>query len=100
MVVTFTALTGGTEIVLTERLGKLTLNTLQQILTAHLLNRVIEVLLIVLSTETWTKSILSTRKTIINGQFTNSYRNKLMEFNGRYITFMNRFNKRIMNRFI
>ena len=94
MVVTFTALTGGTEIVLTERLGKLTLNTLQQILTAHLLNRVIEVLLIVLSTETWTKSILSTRKTIINGQFKNS------EFNGRYITFMNRFNKRIMNRFI
>ena len=35
VVVTFTTLTGGTETVLTERLGKTTLNTLRGILTAH-----------------------------------------------------------------
>ena len=35
VVVTFTTLTGGTETVLTERLDKTTLNTLQRTLTAH-----------------------------------------------------------------
>ena len=51
-VVTFTRLTGGTEIVLKERLDKTTLNTLWWTLTAHLLKWVTEALQIVWFTET------------------------------------------------
>ena len=42
--------------------------------------------------------IFSTKRRIINGKFTNYYRNR---FNGRYAKrFMNRFDKRIMNTFM
>ena len=60
MVVSFTALIGGTETILTERLGKIKLNTFQRTLTQHSLKSVREAIQIVLLTKTWTYSFLAT----------------------------------------
>ena len=43
------------------------------------------------------KFIPSTKRRIINGTFTNNHRNRINE---RYLRFLNRFDKIIMNRFI
>ena len=61
-VVTFTTLKDGTKTVLTVRLDKTTLNTLQQTLAEHSLKWVTEALQIVWFTETWTHSFLAQRE--------------------------------------
>ena len=99
VVVTFTSLTCGTE---RERLDKATLNTLRRTLTPHSHStfpktsyKSLTDCMIYTSIHTF---ISSTKRIIINGTFTNSYKNR---FNGRCLRrFLNRFDKRIMNRFI
>ena len=81
VVVTSTSLAGGTETVLTERLGKTTLNTSRWILTAHSVKWVTGVLQIGWFAETLNVSI-STKRRIIDGKFTNNCRHR---FNGRYV---------------
>ena len=61
VVLMFTTLTGGAETVLTERLGKTTLNTLQQTLTVYSLVRVAEISQTVLFRETLTHSLLTSK---------------------------------------